>query len=101
MTSNGDKKIKDDLQFGFKYTQKVDYFGGSFSLFGRLMFQGTDQTMLNKLVRNHGTTKNGHFVVPVRQTDTRFGINHFAGSVLYESTGNVILTYTISLVLIA
>ncbi|CAB3984354.1 Unconventional myosin-VIIa [Paramuricea clavata] len=49
--------------------------------------KGTDQTMLNKLVRNHGNSRNGHFVAPIRQTDTRFGINHFAGSVLYESTG--------------
>ncbi|XP_046852385.1 myosin-VIIa-like [Xenia sp. Carnegie-2017] len=49
--------------------------------------KGTDQTMLNKLVNNHGTRKNGHFVPALSQSDTRFGINHFAGLVTYESNG--------------
>ena len=45
--------------------------------------------MLNKLISNHGDKRNTHFISPVSQTDTRFAINHFAGSVLYESRGIV------------
>ncbi|XP_029471551.1 unconventional myosin-VIIb isoform X2 [Rhinatrema bivittatum] len=47
--------------------------------------QGTDATMLNKLNKHH--SKSSIYILPRSVHDTKFGINHFAGVVYYESQG--------------
>jgi len=48
--------------------------------------QGTDRTMLDKMVSHHG--KNKLFLVPKSKFDDTFGIDHFAGPVRYNCNGN-------------
>nr|XP_033813505.1 unconventional myosin-VIIb isoform X2 [Geotrypetes seraphini] len=47
--------------------------------------QGTDATMLNKLNKHH--SKSSIYILPRSIHDTKFGINHFAGAVYYQSVG--------------
>ncbi|XP_022095227.1 myosin-VIIa-like isoform X1 [Acanthaster planci] len=47
--------------------------------------KGTDATMLNKLNEQHG--RNPLFVRSPGARSTQFGINHFAGTVYYETVG--------------
>ncbi|KAM3932114.1 unconventional myosin-VIIb isoform 2-T2 [Leptodactylus fuscus] len=47
--------------------------------------QGTDATMLTKLNSFHG--KSNIYIAPKSVHDTKFGINHFAGLVYYETEG--------------
>lgn len=49
------------------------------------IFQGTDTTMLNKLNFQHKLNTN--YVPPKNDHDTQFGIQHFAGVVYYQTTG--------------
>ena len=67
-----------------------------FSIF---IFQGSDQTMLAKLHQQHGSNKN--YIKPKAEISVMFGLNHFAGLVLYDSRGKYMsnlglwpLTYT-------
>ena len=50
-------------------------------------FQGTDQTMLAKLNKTHGSNKT--YVKPRSDLQASFGFNHFAGVVFYDARGNV------------
>ncbi|XP_004531186.1 myosin-VIIa [Ceratitis capitata] len=47
--------------------------------------KGTDQTMLAKLHKTHGTHKN--YLKPKSDINTSFGLNHFAGVVFYDTSG--------------
>lgn len=47
--------------------------------------KGTDQTMLAKLHKTHGTHKN--YLKPKSDINTSFGLNHFAGIVFYDTRG--------------
>uniref|UniRef100_A0A8B9VAH4 Myosin VIIB n=1 Tax=Anas zonorhyncha TaxID=75864 RepID=A0A8B9VAH4_9AVES len=47
--------------------------------------KGTDATMLIKINSLHGKSK--VYIPPKSDHDTKFGINHFAGAVFYESKG--------------
>ncbi|XP_075057947.1 unconventional myosin-VIIb [Mixophyes fleayi] len=47
--------------------------------------QGTDATMLTKMNSNH--RKNNIYIASKSVHDTKFGINHFAGVVYYETEG--------------
>ncbi|XP_076323728.1 myosin-VIIa-like isoform X2 [Tachypleus tridentatus] len=47
--------------------------------------KGTDQTMLNKLHKTHGT--NSIYLKPKSDLNTSFGIVHFAGVVFYDTRG--------------
>uniref|UniRef100_A0A4W4EIN7 Uncharacterized protein n=1 Tax=Electrophorus electricus TaxID=8005 RepID=A0A4W4EIN7_ELEEL len=47
--------------------------------------KGTDTTLLNKMDKVHGKTK--IYIPPKNNHDTQFGIQHFAGSVFYDSKG--------------
>ena len=47
--------------------------------------QGTDQTLLNKLHKMHGSNKN--YLKPKSDINTSFGLNHFAGVVFYDTRG--------------
>ncbi|XP_030071671.1 unconventional myosin-VIIb isoform X2 [Microcaecilia unicolor] len=47
--------------------------------------QGTDATMLNKLNKHH--SKSSIYILPRSVHDTKFGINHYAGVVYYQSEG--------------
>nr|ASM47588.1 myosin VIIa [Leptochiton asellus] len=47
--------------------------------------RGTDNTMLDKLHRNHGKNKN--YLRPKSSMNTTFGLNHFAGVVFYDANG--------------
>jgi len=47
--------------------------------------QATDATLLAKLNNNHG--KNGNYLKPKSDINTLFGLNHFAGVVFYDTTG--------------
>lgn len=47
--------------------------------------KGTDQTMLAKLHKTHGTHKN--YLKPKSDINTSFGLNHFAGVVFYDTRG--------------
>ncbi|XP_062852568.1 unconventional myosin-VIIb [Trichomycterus rosablanca] len=47
--------------------------------------KGTDITLLNKMDKEHGKTK--IYIPPKNSYDTKFGIEHFAGPVFYDSTG--------------
>lgn len=49
------------------------------------ILQGTDETMLQKLHKQHAS--NPLYIKPQAAIDTRFGIHHFAGDVYYESIG--------------
>jgi hypothetical protein len=48
-------------------------------------FQGTDQTMLAKLHKTHGSHRN--YLKPKSDINTSFGLNHFAGVVFYDTRG--------------
>lgn len=48
--------------------------------------QGTDQTMLAKLHKTHGSHRN--YLKPKSDINTSFGLNHFAGVVFYDTRGN-------------
>jgi hypothetical protein len=50
-----------------------------------LYFQGTDQTMLAKLHKTHGSHRN--YLKPKSDINTSFGLNHFAGVVFYDTRG--------------
>lgn len=45
--------------------------------------KGTDQTLLNKLHKTHGTNKN--YLKPKSDINTAFGLSHFAGVVFYDA----------------
>ncbi|CAG2061700.1 unnamed protein product, partial [Timema podura] len=47
--------------------------------------KGTDQTMLAKLHKTHGTHRN--YLKPKSDINTSFGMNHFAGVVFYDTRG--------------
>ncbi|KAI4892023.1 hypothetical protein NFI96_034232 [Prochilodus magdalenae] len=47
--------------------------------------KGTDATLLNKLNQVHG--KSNIYIPPKNNHDTKFGIQHFAGPVFYDSKG--------------
>ena len=47
--------------------------------------KGTDQTLLNKLHKTHGTNQN--YLQPKSTVNCSFGINHFAGVVFYDTRG--------------
>lgn len=47
--------------------------------------KGTDQTMLNKLHKQHGANRN--YLKPKSDINTSFGLNHFAGVVFYDTRG--------------
>ncbi|CAM4610476.1 unnamed protein product [Lepidochelys olivacea] len=47
--------------------------------------KGTDATLLNKINSHHGKSK--IYIPPRSVHDTKFGINHFAGIVYYQSKG--------------
>ena len=47
--------------------------------------KGTDETMLEKLHKSHG--KDPHYVQPKSKLDPKFGVVHFAGTVMYHSKG--------------
>ncbi|GAB6021168.1 hypothetical protein CHUAL_003798 [Chamberlinius hualienensis] len=47
--------------------------------------KGTDQTMLNKLHKQHMSNKN--YLKPKSDINTSFGLNHFAGVVFYDTRG--------------
>uniref|UniRef100_A0A1B0D0B9 Myosin class i heavy chain n=1 Tax=Phlebotomus papatasi TaxID=29031 RepID=A0A1B0D0B9_PHLPP len=47
--------------------------------------KGTDQTMLAKLHKTHGSHKN--YLKPKSDINTSFGLNHFAGVVFYDTRG--------------
>uniref|UniRef100_A0A8C4WI61 Myosin VIIB n=1 Tax=Gopherus evgoodei TaxID=1825980 RepID=A0A8C4WI61_9SAUR len=47
--------------------------------------KGTDATLLNKINSHHGKSK--VYIPPRSVHDTKFGINHFAGIVYYQSKG--------------
>lgn len=47
--------------------------------------KGTDQTLLNKLHKMHGSNKN--YLKPKSDINTSFGLNHFAGVVFYDTRG--------------
>jgi myosin-7 len=47
--------------------------------------KGTDETMLEKLHGRHG--KDSHYVQPKSKLDPKFGVVHFAGTVMYLSKG--------------
>ncbi|XP_041913733.1 unconventional myosin-VIIb isoform X1 [Alosa sapidissima] len=47
--------------------------------------KGTDTTLLNKLNHTHGKTN--IYISPKNNHDTKFGIQHFAGVVFYDSKG--------------
>ncbi|CAN8021709.1 unnamed protein product [Ixodes persulcatus] len=47
--------------------------------------KGTDQTLLNKLHKTHGTNKN--YLKPKSDINTAFGLSHFAGVVFYDARG--------------
>jgi len=47
--------------------------------------KGTDQTMLAKLNKMHGTNRN--YVKPRSELQASFGFNHFAGVVFYDARG--------------
>uniref|UniRef100_A0A182SCD0 Myosin-VIIa n=1 Tax=Anopheles maculatus TaxID=74869 RepID=A0A182SCD0_9DIPT len=47
--------------------------------------KGTDQTMLAKLHKTHGTHRN--YLKPKSDINTSFGLNHFAGVVFYDTRG--------------
>ncbi|XP_072540215.1 unconventional myosin-VIIb [Salminus brasiliensis] len=47
--------------------------------------KGTDATLLNKLEQVHG--KSNIYISPKNNHDTKFGIEHFAGPVFYDSKG--------------
>lgn len=47
--------------------------------------KGTDQTMLAKLHKAHGTHRN--YLKPKSDINTSFGLNHFAGVVFYDTRG--------------
>ena len=49
----------------------------------RSSFQGSDQTMLNKLHQRHGNNRN--YLKPKSDINTSFGLNHFAGVVFYDT----------------
>ena len=49
------------------------------------IFQGTDQTLLNKLHQTHQQNKN--YLRPKADINRVFGLNHFAGVVFYDSRG--------------
>lgn len=49
--------------------------------------QGTDQTMLAKLHKTHGSHRN--YLKPKSDINTSFGLNHFAGVVFYDTRGNL------------
>lgn len=51
-----------------------------------LSSQGTDQTMLAKLHKTHGSHRN--YLKPKSDINTSFGLNHFAGVVFYDTRGN-------------
>lgn len=50
-------------------------------------FQGTDQTMLAKLHKTHGSHRN--YLKPKSDINTSFGLNHFAGVVFYDTRGEL------------
>lgn len=50
-------------------------------------FQGTDQTMLAKLHKTHGSHRN--YLKPKSDINTSFGLNHFAGVVFYDTRGKL------------
>ncbi|KAK9510245.1 hypothetical protein O3M35_005070 [Rhynocoris fuscipes] len=47
--------------------------------------KGTDQTMLAKLHKTHGSHRN--YLKPKSDINTSFGLNHFAGVVFYDTRG--------------
>ena len=47
--------------------------------------KGNDQTMLNKLHREHSHNRN--YLKPKSDINTSFGLNHFAGVVFYDTRG--------------
>ncbi|KAG5675745.1 hypothetical protein PVAND_005623 [Polypedilum vanderplanki] len=47
--------------------------------------RGTDQTMLAKLHKTHGSHRN--YLKPKSDINTSFGLNHFAGVVFYDTRG--------------
>ncbi|XP_054284599.1 myosin-VIIa [Macrosteles quadrilineatus] len=47
--------------------------------------KGTDQTMLAKLHKQHGSHRN--YLKPKSDINTSFGLNHFAGVVFYDTRG--------------
>ncbi|XP_046401684.1 myosin-VIIa isoform X2 [Ischnura elegans] len=47
--------------------------------------KGTDQTMLAKLHKTHGSHRN--YLKPKSDLNTSFGLNHFAGVVFYDTRG--------------
>ena len=49
------------------------------------IFQGNDQTLLNKLHRGHSNNRN--YLKPKSDINTSFGLNHFAGVVFYDTRG--------------
>ena len=51
----------------------------------RVVFQGTDSTMLYKINKEHKGNKS--YVSSKNEHDSRFGIQHFAGVVFYDSNG--------------
>lgn len=57
----------------------------SISCFCLCVLQGTDTTMLNKLNFQHKLNTN--YIPPKNDHDTQFGIQHFAGVVYYQTTG--------------
>jgi len=48
-----------------------------------IFFQGTDQTMLAKIHKTHGSHRN--YLKPKSDINTSFGLNHFAGVVFYDT----------------
>eukprot|EP00056_Hartaetosiga_gracilis_P013065 m.213142 g.213142 ORF g.213142 m.213142 type:complete len:1878 (+) comp13789_c0_seq6:2376-8009(+) len=48
--------------------------------------KGTDQSLLNKLHSSHGVSNDGPYIKP-RMAVAQFGINHFAGAVMYNVGG--------------
>lgn len=47
--------------------------------------QGTDLTLLNKLHKTHSNNQN--YIKPKSDTQTSFGLSHFAGKVFYDTRG--------------